>query len=65
MSDDPKFWSTLRSGTVLSVRPRDNSSVVAHLEYVGNDGHVLTEDRWFRVLSVDGDLLIADSEIVT
>jgi serine/threonine protein kinase, bacterial len=62
--DYQKFWSTVRTVTVTSVSPRDSSSVVAHLHYVFTDGHELSEDRWYRIVVVDGALLIADSEIV-
>jgi serine/threonine-protein kinase len=65
LSDYLKYWSTVRSVTVVSVAPGDTSSVVAHLQYVGNDGHLLTEDRWFRIVSVGGALLIGDSEKVS
>ncbi|KAA1246649.1 serine/threonine protein kinase [Mycobacterium simiae] len=58
------FWSTVRSVTVLSVAPRDATSVTAHLRYLGADGHVQTEERWFRIVSVAGTLLIGDSEVV-
>jgi serine/threonine protein kinase, bacterial len=65
LSDYLKFWSTVQSVTVISVSPRDNTSVVAHMQYAFNDGHVLTEDRWFRVVTVDDGLLISDSEVVS
>ncbi|MFV0495854.1 hypothetical protein [Mycobacterium sp.] len=55
------FWSTVQSVTVLSVAPRDATSVTAQLRYVGADGSVETEQRWLRVVSVDGTLLIGDS----
>jgi serine/threonine-protein kinase len=64
LNDYLKYWSTVRSVTVLSVAPASTSRVVAHLQYVGNDGHLLTEDRWFQIVSVDGALLIGDSETV-
>ena len=59
-----KFWSTVSTVRVIAVTPRDPSSVVAHLQYAFNDGHQLSEDRWFRIVSVDGASLIADSEIL-
>jgi serine/threonine-protein kinase len=58
------FWSTIRSVTVLSVRPRDATSVVANLRYVTNSGSVSTENRWLRIVSVNGVLLIGDSDLV-
>jgi serine/threonine protein kinase, bacterial len=59
-----KFWSTVSTVSVIAVTPRDPSSVVAHLQYLFNDGHQQAEDRWFRIVSVDGASLIADSESV-
>jgi serine/threonine protein kinase len=65
LDDYLKFWSTVRSVTVLSVGPRDSSSVVARTQYVGSDGHTLTEDRWFRFVTADDALRIGDSEVET
>jgi len=56
------FWSTIESVSVLSVTPRDATSVVARLRYVLRDGGVDTEDRWLSVVPADGQLLIYDSE---
>ena len=56
------FWSTVDSVSVLSVTPRDATSVVARLRYVLRDGGVDTEDRWLGVVAGDGRLLIHDSE---
>jgi len=56
------FWSTIESVSLLSVTPRDATSVVARLRYVLRDGGVDTEDRWLSVVPVDGRLLIYDSE---
>jgi serine/threonine-protein kinase len=62
MSDFLGFWSTIGSVTLLSVSPRDSTSVVARLRYVRRDGGVDTEDRWLSVVPKDGGLLIYDSE---
>lgn len=56
------FWSTIESVSLLSVTPRDATSVVARLRYVLRDGGVDTEDRWLSVVVVGGRLLIYDSE---
>ena len=56
------FWSSIRSVSVLSVTPRDATSVVARVRYELNDGRVDTEDRWLSVVDRVGRLLIYDSE---
>ena len=56
------FWSTIQSVSLLSVTPRDATSVVARVRYVLRDGRVDTEDRWLSVVPKDGRLLIYDSE---
>ena len=48
--------------SVLSVTPRDATSVVARVRYELNDGRVDTEDRWLSVVDRAGRLLIYDSE---
>jgi len=62
MPDFLGFWSSIQSVTLLSVSPRDSTSVVARLRYVRRDGGVDTEDRWLSVVPKDGTLLIYDSE---
>jgi serine/threonine-protein kinase len=62
LSDYLKFWSTVRSLVLLSVTPRDSTSVVARLQYVDLNGQSSTEDRWLRVVVADGTMLIADSQ---
>ncbi len=62
LSDFQGFWSSIQSVTLLSVSPRDATSVVARLRYVRNDGVIDTEDRWLSVVPKDGRLLISDSE---
>ena len=47
---------------MLSVTPRDPTSVVVRLRYVMNDGRVDTEDRWLSTVLVDGKLRVYDSE---
>jgi len=54
--------AAVASVTLLSVSPRDSTSVVARLRYVRRDGGVDTEDRWLSVVPKDGTLLIYDSE---
>jgi serine/threonine protein kinase len=44
------FWATVRSVELISVNPRDATSVVARLRYVRHDGQTDTEDRWLRWL---------------
>ncbi|MEI7518694.1 MAG: serine/threonine-protein kinase [Mycobacteriaceae bacterium] len=61
-ADYLNFWSTIESVSLLSVTPRDATSVVARLRYVLRDGGVDTEDRWLSVVPADGRLLIYDSE---
>ena len=61
-ADFVSFWSTIESVSLLSVTPRDATSVVARLRYVLRDGGVDTEDRWLSVVPADGRLLIFDSE---
>ena len=56
------FWSAAQSVSVLSVTPRDSTSVAVRLRYVMKDGRVDTEDRWLSVVRVDGKLLVYDSE---
>lgn len=62
LSDFLGFWSSIRSVTLVSVTPRDATSVVARLRYVRSDGVIDTEDRWLSVVDQDGGLLIYDSE---
>ncbi|GFG75896.1 hypothetical protein [Mycobacterium botniense] len=57
-----EFWATIQSVTVLSVSPRDGTSVVVRLKYVRKDGKSDTEDRWLSVVSVNGQMLVDDSE---
>lgn len=61
-ADYQGFWSTIESVSVLSISPRDATSVVARIRYILRDGVVDTEDRWLSVIPKDGRLLIYDSE---
>ena len=67
LTDFLGFWATIQSVAVLSVSPRDASSVVATLRYVLKDGRIDTENRWLSVVAgpsptAGGRLLIYDSE---
>ncbi|WP_169733674.1 sensor domain-containing protein [Mycobacterium genavense] len=50
--------------TVVSISPRDASSVVAELKYVRRDGTSSTENRWLKVALVDGVMLLDESDRV-
>ncbi|WP_082995714.1 serine/threonine-protein kinase [Mycobacterium alsense] len=50
-----EFWATIQSVTVISVSPRDATSVVARLMYVRRSGKSDTEDRWFKMVLVNGN----------
>jgi hypothetical protein len=53
------FWATLSSVTLVSVRPRDATSVIARLKYVRRDGtSAPTEDRWMKVVLENGTILL-------
>ena len=56
------FWSTIQSVSVLSIAPRDATSVVATIRYALRDGRIDTENRWLSVVARNGQLLIYDSE---
>ncbi|WP_197382625.1 serine/threonine-protein kinase [Mycolicibacterium mengxianglii] len=56
-----KFWASIRSVTVESVTPRDDTSVTARLTYVLRNGKTDSEQRWLQVEPVDGTLMITDS----
>ena len=60
-SDYLGFWATIQSVTVVSVVPRDATSVVAELRYVLLDGTFSTERRWLQVVLMNGAMLIDDS----
>lgn len=63
-SDFNGFWATIQSVTVVSISPRDASSVVAELKYVRRDGTSSTENRWLKVALVDGVMLLDESDRV-
>jgi hypothetical protein len=56
------FWATIQSVTIISISPRDATSVVAHLKYVRRDGQTDTEDRWFKMALVNGAMLLHESD---
>ncbi|MGU3435019.1 hypothetical protein ACNHUS_18625 [Actinomycetes bacterium M1A6_2h] len=56
-----QFWSTIQSVQVLSVTPRDASTVVARLRYVTKGGRTDTENRSLTLVDVQGRLLVDDS----
>lgn len=56
------FFAAIRSIDVLSVNPRDGSSVVLKLRYVTTTGTVDTENRWLGFAVVGDKLQIADSQ---
>ena len=60
-SDYLDFWATIQSVVVVSVVPRDATSVVAELTYVRRDGTSSTERRWLQMALVNGAMLIDDS----
>ena len=55
------FWAKIRSVTLISITPRDATSVVARLHYVRQDGQTDTEDRWLRMVLVNGVILLQES----
>jgi serine/threonine-protein kinase len=61
-ADYLSFWGSIESVSLISVTPRDPTSVVVRLRYVLRDGGIDTEDRWLSVVASDGRLLIYDSE---
>jgi hypothetical protein len=56
------FWATIQTVTLVSVIPRDATSVTARLTYVRRDGQSNTEDRWFKMALVNGALLLDESQ---
>ena len=60
-SDYLGFWATIQSVTVVSVVPRDATSVIAELRYVRLDGASSTERRWLKLASMDGAMMIDES----
>nr|WP_308204205.1 sensor domain-containing protein [Mycobacterium mantenii] len=60
-ADFQKFWASIQSVTIVSVRPRDATSVVAQLNYVRRDGTSDSESRWLKVTPVNGAVLLDES----
>jgi serine/threonine-protein kinase len=56
-----EFWATIQSVTLVSVSPRDATSVVARLKYVRRNGTSDSEDRWLEMVFVNGAMLIDES----
>jgi serine/threonine protein kinase len=56
-----EFWRTIQSVTVVSVSPRDATSVIARLRYVRRTGQSDTEDRWLRMALVNGVIMLEES----
>jgi serine/threonine protein kinase, bacterial len=63
MREYRNFWATVRSVSVNSVAPRDDTSVSAQLTYVLRNGSTDSEQRWFEIEPADGTLVIADSAL--
>jgi serine/threonine protein kinase len=55
------FWATIYSVTLVSVSPRDATSVIARVKYVPRTGQPSTEDRWLRMTLVNGTMLLDGS----
>jgi hypothetical protein len=55
------FWATIQSVTLVSVSPRDATSVVARVRYVPRTGQSNTEDRWLKMASVNGVMMLDES----
>jgi serine/threonine protein kinase len=55
------FWATIDSVTVVSVSPRDATSVIARVRYVPRTGQPSTEDRWLKMTLVDDKMLLDGS----
>jgi len=55
------FWSRIQSVTLISISPRDSTSVVARLDYVRKDGGTDTEDRWLRMAVVNSAIQLQES----
>ncbi|WP_006245073.1 hypothetical protein [Mycolicibacterium tusciae] len=55
------FWGSIASLSVVSVTPRDDTSVFVRLRYVTRRGTTDVEDRWVSFVARDGELRIFDS----
>jgi hypothetical protein len=56
------FWATIESVELVSITPRDATTVTARLTYVRRNGQTDTEDRWLRVAVENGVVLLDESE---
>ena len=55
------FWASIQSVTLVSISPRDATSVVAQLKYVRRNGTSDSENRWLKLALVNGAMLIDES----
>jgi serine/threonine-protein kinase len=55
------FWATMQSVTLVSVSPRDDTSVIARVRYVPRDARPSTEDRWLKMTLINGAMLLDGS----
>jgi serine/threonine protein kinase len=55
------FWATIQSVAVVSISPRDATSVVARLDYVRRNGQTDSEDRWLKTTTINGVTLLDES----
>jgi outer membrane protein assembly factor BamB len=56
------WWSGVQSVSVLSISPRDDTSVLARLDYHLRDGSTKSELRWLSFVADGGVLRIYDSD---
>lgn len=62
--DYEQFWSTIQIVKLVSIRPRDATSITAQLKYFKKDGQTDTEDRWLSMTVAGDKIVIDDSERV-
>jgi len=60
--DYEQFWSTIQIVKLVSVRPRDATSITAQLKYFKKDGQTDTEDRWLSMIVAGDKIVIDDSD---
>jgi hypothetical protein len=56
------FWASIGSVKLISITPRDATSVTARLKYVRRDGTSDTEDRWLRMVFERNSVLLDASD---
>jgi serine/threonine protein kinase len=59
--DFQSFWATIQVVKLVSVSPRDATSVVARVRYFPHEAQPSTEDRWLRMTLVNGAMLLDGS----